>query len=150
MYHLIFFISLTFSITASADFCAKRFSGLWSCDTDIFGTSIEVKILPPGHGLSNGMISIENFDSQLTELTAPLNYKWTPGEEFYSVKAYCDGKDGISIEFKDREIRYRKASGVYYLTFEEGYSGREELHIYDNVKFNDGSNYKLNATCLKK
>ena len=137
------------STSAFGQFCADPFEGKWQCDTDIFGYSIEIKVLPPGHGLSNGFISIINSKLGVTAISAPLTAAWTDGSEYFPVKASCTPRDTVEIAFKDREIEYRKSTGTITLGFEE-FDGAQEFHIIVNVKFKDGSNYTLNATCKKR
>ena len=148
---LVLVILLTGSSYAHAEICANPLAGKWTCDTDMFGTKVDILVAPPSHGVSNGALIVVDSDKDQTVLTAPLDGVWTSGDEFYPVKTTCPGgtEAVVKVIFKDRPINFRKAAGSFIFFFETDPLNPQstELHIYDDVKFKDGSNYTLNATC---
>jgi hypothetical protein len=136
-----------------AEFCATPLVGKWSCDQDVLGKNIEILVAPSGHGLSHGAIIVLNQDLGKTVLTAPLDNTWTSSTDFYPVAAKCPGGSDatVVVEYKDRPVNYRKASGSFTFIFEykEPYTDTRTLHIHDYTQFSDGSNYGTDATCYK-
>ena len=134
-----------------AEFCANPLAGKWTCDTDVFGTNVDILVAPPGHGVSNGALIVVDLDKDLTVLNAPLDGAWTSSDEYFPVSATCPGGSDavVKVNFKDRPINFRKAEGSFVFVFETDPLNPQSpaLHIYDDVKFKDGSNYALNATC---
>jgi hypothetical protein len=147
---LVLIISMIFSTTAFAVNCTDPFEGKWKCDTDIFGKEVELKILPSGHGLDSNMLAIVNSQAKRTEISAILNFRWTTSPDYFPVRGSCKSDGSIKIEFKDREMNYRRASGVIVLVFETSrLNDSNDLHIYEDVKFANGENFTINATCRR-